>query len=159
MAVLVGVLSWGLQPVINDNVSLKKLNQELGDRYEIPTQMPFVGDTQCYIIYNPQHKSLRFEVNAKKATGYLIECKDAKRNISILTYGLIPSLDGQEGVVEDTYKNQKVWYRVVKNQNIFVIIVFEANNHAYEIKAEYDQSVEQATMQADIEKVMSQIIK
>lgn len=158
VATLVGVLSWGLQPVLKDSVSLKKLNQKLGDRYEIPTQMPFEGDTQCYIVYHPQHPTLRFELRVKNATGYVIECKDTKRNIiiqSLLDHGN-PTLSGEENVIETTYKNQKVLYRIEKDH---VRIQFNVNEYPYEIIAEYDQSVEQATMKADIEKVMSQIIK
>ena len=164
VATLVGVLCWGLQPVQKDEVSLKKLNKKLGDKYCVPSELPFEGDVECFIVYNVYHWNLRFELNSDDITGYSIELKDSKREISIETGDLMAiNAEAAEELSIENYNNQKINYVFRAGSDTLtenlLILQFGIDGKAYQINARYSKDVNSETLKSDIECLLKQMIK
>lgn len=156
---LIVVLCWGLQPVQKDSVSLTKLNKEMGAMYRIPSQLPFEGDAKCFIIYNLQHKNIRFELSDEDITGYSIELKDSNRYISIETNEFMTSINEQEGALTGIYKNKEIYYIFDAVEENSLLINFETDSKLYQLKAKYNKSVNIDILKSDVECILDQMIK
>ena len=160
ISTLIGVLCWGLQPVKKDSVSLKKLNKKLGDKYCIPSELPFEGDVECFIIYNEYHWNLRFEINANDVHGYSIELKDSNRQIDIGKNELVLSIADQDGVVIEHFNNQKIEYLLIETEtDNSLIIQFVIDGKSYQINAKYNKDVNSEILKSDIKFLLEQMIK
>ena len=165
IATLVGVLCWGLQPVIKDEVSLGKLNKKVGGRYCVPSQMPFEGDVECFVYYNEPAFGvilLRFEANKNKITGYTVELKDEHRYIFVDNrISSAIAFPEQNGPLTADYKNKRIEYisYVADDGNTTWRFVFYENDKTYTITAKYDKTVDGETLKKDIEVLLEQMIK
>ncbi|MDE7190980.1 MAG: hypothetical protein K2O35_00675 [Clostridia bacterium] len=160
---LAGVLYWGLKPVQRDSVSLKKLNKELGERYCVPSELPFEGDVECYIVYVMGNMGVvltRFEASPKRSTGYSIDLKDNNRKIYIETGDLIViSAEGAEGLLTDNYNDHKIEYLFSETEtDNTLMILFEIDGKTYQINARYNKDVNIETLKTDIKFLLDQMV-
>lgn len=164
VATLVGVLCWGLQPVQKDSVSLKKLNKKLGARYCMPSELPFEGDVECYIIYVEGHMGVvltRFEASSKASTGYSIDLKDSKRAIYIETGDSITiNAETAESLLTEKYNDKEIKYLLVETEtDKKLVILFEINGETYYVSAVYNKDVDGEIFKSDIKHILDQMIK
>ena len=122
VAISVGILSWGLQPV-NDKVSLQELDKKLDGKYSVPLDMPFELDIiECYVNYKNKpairNKRIRFEAKPNDITGYSIRINEFEmgRYITIDTVSALRLNDENLAPVVSVgnYKNQPVYYFLLK---------------------------------------------
>ena len=164
VATMMGVLYWGLQPVQKESVTLEKLNKKLGTRYFMPSELPFDGEVECYIIYVMGNMGVvltRFETSPKRSTGYSIYLKDSKRKIYIET-GNLMAIDSEtaESLSIEYYNDQKVGYLLTEAEmDNKLTTLFEINGNTYYISAKYDKDVDRETMKSDMECILAQMIK
>ena len=166
VATLLGVLYWGLQPVQDESVTLEKLNKKVGNRFCMPSKLPFEGDVECSIIYVRGSMGVvltRFEISPKKSTGYSIELKDDYRRISV-------GIDGTELGFSDEDGNANSYIAYYKNQDIYFLyftllganilfMQFEIDGKTYTIYAEYDLDVDSEILKSDMTFLLDQMIK
>ncbi|MDE6474605.1 MAG: hypothetical protein K2L70_05855 [Clostridia bacterium] len=160
---LAGVLCWGLQPIQKDSVSLKKLNKELGEKYCVPSELPFEGDVECYIVYVMGNMGVvltRFEASPKRSTGYSIALKDSKRKIYIETGNSITiSEETAEGLIIKKYNDKIIKYLFSETEtDNKLIILYEIDGKTYQINATYNKDVNSETLKSDIKFLLDQMI-
>ena len=163
VATLIGVMWWGLQPVQEENVSLEKLNKKVGNRFCMPSKLPFEGEADCSIIYVRANMGVvltRFEISPKKSRGYSIELKDSTRKIYIETSDATAISEGwAESSLAENYKGQKIEYLLTENETgNHLTILFDINGKTYYISAEYGKDASD-TLKSDIDFLLDQMIK
>ena len=164
VATMMGVLYWGLQPVQKESVTLEKLNKKLGTRYFMPSELPFDGEVECYIIYVMGNMGVvltRFEISSKRSTGYSIYLKDSNRKIYIETGNSIAiNAEAAEGLSIENYNDQKIEYLFSETETDNTLMtLFEINGKTYYISAKYNKDVNSETMKSDMECILAQMIK
>lgn len=169
VAVSVGILSWGLQPV-NDKVSLQELNKKLDGRYIVPLDMPFELDViECYVNYKNEpairNKRTRFEAKTNDITGYSIRINDFEMGREIMIDTVSVSRLNDESLAPvvsmGNYNNQPVYYfslEIEKFSSNWWYFEFESNGRVYEIDAVYDKDIDNAILKSDIEFLLNQMI-
>ncbi|MBD5087023.1 MAG: hypothetical protein HDT32_06700 [Clostridiales bacterium] len=165
VATMMGVLYWGLQPVQKESVTLEKLNKKLGTRYFMPSELPFDGEVECYIIYVMGNMGVvltRFEISSKRSTGYSIKLKDSNREIYIGIDGIAMDVV-EEGFLIENYNNQTIYYNFLAasdtSNDKTLMIQFKIDGETYHISAKYNKDVNSETMKSDMECILDQMIK